>query len=54
VVDGQECVLRVSPEVAALVKSVKNNYLEELEEILGRPVMVISDPEIHQEKYDLT
>ncbi|HNY39303.1 MAG TPA: Rne/Rng family ribonuclease [Bryobacteraceae bacterium] len=54
VVDGQECVLRVNPEVAALVKSLKNNYLEELEEILGRPVMVISDAEIHQEKYDLT
>lgn len=54
VVDGQECVLRVNPEVAALLKSLKNNYLEELEEILGRPVMVISDPEIHQDKYDLT
>jgi ribonuclease G len=54
VVDGQECVLRVNPDVAALMKSLKNNYLEELEEILGRPVMVISDAEIHQEKYDLT
>lgn len=54
VVDGQECVLRVNPEVASLLKSLKNNYLEELEEILGRPVMVISDAEIHQEKYDLT
>jgi ribonuclease G len=54
VVDGQECVLRVNPEVAALMKSLKNSYLEELEEILGRPVMVIADGEIHQEKYDLT
>ena len=54
VVDGQECVLRVNPEVATLLKSLKNNYLEELEEILGRPVMVISDAEIHQDKYDLT
>ncbi len=54
VVDGQECVLRVNPEVATLLKSLKTNYLEELEEILGRPVMVISDAEIHQDKYDLT
>jgi ribonuclease G len=28
-------------------------YLEELEEILGRPVLVTSDPLLHQEKFDL-
>ena len=29
------------------------NYLQELEEILGRTVMVKSDPLLHQEKFDL-
>jgi ribonuclease G len=53
-VDGQECVLRVNPEVARSFKSLETHYLEELEEILGRPVAVISDPLLHQEKFDLT
>jgi ribonuclease G len=54
VVDGKEVVLRVNPEVALVLKSVKNKYLEELEEVLGRPVLVVSDTELHREKFDLT
>ena len=52
-VEGSECMLRVNPEVAKLLKSTENKYLEELEGILGRPVMVVSDPNLHQEKFDL-
>lgn len=54
VVDGKDCLLRVNPEVAKLLKSVENKYLEELEEILGRPVLVTADALLHQEKFDLT
>jgi len=54
VVDTKDCILRVNPEVAKVLKSVENKYLEELEEVLGRPVMVIGDANIHQEKFDLT
>jgi len=42
-VDGKECVLRASPEVAKEMKSTENKYLEEIEEILGRPVLVVAD-----------
>ena len=52
-VEGQEVMLRVSPEVAKLLKSSDNDYLEELEEVLGRPVLVTGDPTLHQEKFDL-
>jgi ribonuclease G len=52
-VDGKDVLLRVSPEVAKLLKSNQNTYLQELEEILGRPVIVKSDPLLHQEKFDL-
>ncbi len=52
-VDGQNVVLRVHPDVAKVLKSNQNRYLEELEEILKRPVLVTSDPAIHHEKYDL-
>jgi ribonuclease G len=53
VVDTKDVVCRANPEVARVLKSTENEYLEELEEILGRPVAVISDPNLHQEKFDL-
>lgn len=54
VVDGKDCLLRVNPEVAKVLKSIDNKYLEELEETLGRPVLVTADASLHQEKFDLT
>ncbi|MFO0281141.1 MAG: Rne/Rng family ribonuclease, partial [Acidobacteriota bacterium] len=51
--DSKDVLLRVNPEVAKLFKSSENQHLEELEELLGRPVMVVSDGLIHQEKFDL-
>ena len=52
-VDGTDVVLRVNPEVAKVLKSSRNQYLEELEETLKRPVLVQSDATLHQEKFDL-
>jgi ribonuclease G len=52
-VEGKDVLLRVSPEVAKLLKSNQNSYLQELEEILGRTVIVKSDSQLHQEKFDL-
>jgi ribonuclease G len=39
--------------VARMLKSNQNSYLQELEEILGRTVIVKSDSQLHQEKFDL-
>ena len=52
-VEGKDVMLRVSPEVGKLLKSNQNTYLQELEEILGRTVIVKSDHQLHQEKFDL-
>jgi Rne/Rng family ribonuclease len=52
-VEGKNVVLRVFPEVAKFLKSNTNDYLEELEGILGRPVMVMSDAMLHPEKFDM-
>ena len=46
-------VLRVNPEVAKVLKSNKNTFLQEIEEIAGKSVMVKSDPSLHQTKFDL-
>jgi ribonuclease G len=49
-----EVTLRVNPEVAKVLKSNKNDYLQEIEQVLGRTVLVKSDQLMHQAKFDLT
>jgi ribonuclease G len=49
----RDVVLRVNPEVAKLLKSNQNSFLQEMEETLGRNVLVKSDPLLHQTKFDL-
>ena len=51
--EGKDVILRVHPDVAKFLKSHQNKYLEELEEILHRPVLVKSDQLLHHEKFDL-
>ncbi|HEX4769485.1 MAG TPA: Rne/Rng family ribonuclease [Bryobacteraceae bacterium] len=52
-IEGQDVLLRVHPDVAKVLKANDNRYLEEIEEILARPVLVKSDPTLHMEKFDL-
>ena len=52
--EGKEALLRVHPEVAKVLKSREARYMEELEEILRKPVLVTADPLLHHEKFDLT
>ncbi len=53
VFDGKDVILRVNPELAKVLKSTETHFLQELEEILGKPVMVKGDPAVHQEKFDM-
>ncbi|MBM3786615.1 MAG: Rne/Rng family ribonuclease [Acidobacteria bacterium] len=52
-IDSKNVVLRVHPEVAKVMKSHRNQHLEELEHVFGRPVLVTGDPTVHIEKFDL-
>ena len=52
-IEGKDVVLRVHPDIAKILKANTNKYLEELEEILGRPVLVSGDATLHHEKFDL-
>jgi ribonuclease G len=52
-IEGKTVELRVYPDTAKVLKSNDNKYLEEVEQILGRPVMVISDSRLHPEKFDM-
>jgi ribonuclease G len=52
-VEPGDVMLRVNPEVAKILKSNQNAYLQEIEETLKRNVIVKSDPQLHQERFDL-
>ena len=52
-IDFKDVILRVHPDVARFLKSNQNKYLEEIEEILHRSVLVKGDPLLHHEKFDL-
>ena len=52
-IEGKDVVLRVNPAVAKMLKASSNRYLEEIEDVLGRPVLVTSDASLHHEKFDL-
>jgi ribonuclease G len=52
-IDSKDVMLRVHPDVAKVLKSHQNKFLEELEEILRRPVLIKSDALLHHEKFDL-
>ncbi len=52
-IEGNDAMLRVNPDVAKVLKSNQNDYLQEIEQILGKNVLVKSDPLLHQTKFDL-
>jgi ribonuclease G len=52
-IEDKEVMLRVHSSVAVVLKSKNNDYLEELEEIFKRPVLVTGDDSLHPEKFDL-
>ncbi len=51
--EGNNVMLRVNPEVAKTIKTSAETYLQELEDLLGRAVIVKSDPLLHPDKFDL-
>jgi ribonuclease G len=52
-VEKDDVVLRVNPEVAKQLKSNNGKFIQEFEELVGRTVLVKSDPLLHQEQFDI-
>jgi ribonuclease G len=52
-VQSKEVILRVNPEVAKELKGGNGKWLQEMEELLGHPVLVKSDAQLHQEQFDM-
>ena len=51
--DGYSLVLRVNPEIARALKDESRSVFRELESIVGRPVTVRPDEQLHHEQFDL-
>ncbi|HWR34788.1 MAG TPA: Rne/Rng family ribonuclease [Clostridia bacterium] len=51
--ESRDVTLRVHPDVAKELKSSNGRWLQEMEELVGRPVLIKSDPALHQEQFDI-
>jgi ribonuclease G len=51
--ERQDVMLRVNPEVAKALKAQNGHWLNEMEELTKRTIIVKSDPALHQEQFDI-
>lgn len=51
--ENHQVMLRVNPEVAKALKENNARWLTEMEELLGKTIIVKSDPQQHQEQFDI-
>ncbi len=51
--EGSDVLLRVHPETVKVLKSNNARWLNEFEELVGRNVLLKSDPTLHPEQFDI-
>ena len=51
--DRGDVMLRVHPEVVKQLKSANARWLQEMEEMVGKTILVKSDPSLHPEQFDI-
>jgi ribonuclease G len=51
--ERQDVLLRVHPEVVKTLKLGNARWLNELEEMSGKTIIVKSDPALHPEQFDI-
>jgi ribonuclease G len=51
--EGADVLLRVNPETVKVLKSNNASWLTEYEELVGRNILVKSDPTLHPEQFDI-
>ncbi len=52
-IDGNAMTLRVNPEVAKALKSREGGLVSELESLTKKDVIIKSDPNVHQERFEI-
>jgi ribonuclease E len=51
--EHHDVMLRVHPEVVKGLKEKGGRWLQEMEELTGKTIIVKSDPTLHQEQFDI-
>src|SRR5438874_3890750 len=51
--EGQDVMLRVNPEVGKALKANNARWLQDMEDLTGKTVIVKPDPTLHQEQFDI-
>ncbi len=51
--DRGDIMLRVNPEVVKQLKSPTAKWLQEMEEMVGKTILIKSDPTLHPEQFDI-
>jgi ribonuclease G len=51
--DQNDVMVRVNPETAKALKANNAKWLNELEDLTGKNVLVKSDPTLHPEQFDI-
>ena len=51
--EGRDVMLRVNPEVVKVLKANNARWLNELEEMIGKTIIVKSDATLHPEQFDI-
>jgi Rne/Rng family ribonuclease len=51
--EGEDVLLRVNPETVKVLKANNGSWLTELEEMVGKTILIKSDPALHPEQFDI-
>jgi ribonuclease G len=51
--EGADVLLRVNPETVKVLKSNNASWLTEFEELIGKNILIKSDPALHPEQFDI-
>ncbi len=51
--DGKDVMLRVNPEVVKQLKGSGGKWINEYEEMVGKTIIIKSDPSLHPEQFDI-
>jgi ribonuclease G len=51
--EGEDVLLRVNPETVKVLKANNGSWLAEFEELVGKNILIKSDPALHPEQFDI-
>ncbi len=51
--ESPDVLLRVNPETVKILKANNASWITEFEELIGKNILIKSDPSLHPEQFDI-